>query len=366
MEKKKGKSMVKSNDFLHDYMNAHSPVAQEIDGQRIWIDYIRSFVTGLDSNSYGTAYGIIHAEGKGISKQKHQKVVIEAHCDEISWIISYIDNDGLMYVNRNGGSDPMIAPSKKALVHTRKHGKIPAVFGFPAIHTRDTTTDKGLKTENLFVDAGVDSKEDLLKLGIEVGNIITFDETFQELGDYYVGKSLDNKIGGYIIAEVARRIYENKIKLPYDLYIVNSVQEEVGLLGARQIAQELKADLAIVHDVCHSTNTPGISKIKSGDIKAGKGPTIEYCNQNHRLLIDYIRDIADEKKISYQLEVGSQGNDTMSFFLANTVTAIIASPLKYMHTTCEMVHKKDVENAIELFYQCLVNYKPRDWKYHNL
>ena len=358
MAKKDKKSSNASKEFLHDYINAYAPVAQEWEGQKVWIDYLKPFVHEMDSNNYGTAFGIIRGKGKNL-----QKVVIEAHCDEISWIISYIDGDGLIYVSRNGGSDSMIAPSKKVLIHTRKNGKVPAVFGFPAIHTRDTSGDKGLKPENLFVDAGVDSKEELSKLGVEVGNIITFDETFQELGDYYVGKSLDNKIGGYIIAEVARRISEEGVKLPYDLYIVNSVQEEVGLLGARQIAQELKADVALVHDVCHSTNTPGISKIKSGDIRAGKGPTLEYCNQNHRGLLEYIREVADNKSIPYQTEVGSQGNDTMAFFMASTVTAIIASPLKYMHTTVEMVHKKDVENAIELFYQCLVNYKPRSWKY---
>ena len=144
---------------------------------------------------------------------------------------------------------------------------------------------------------------------------------------------------------------------------MNSVQEEVGLYGAKNIAQTLKADLALVHDVCHSTNTPGISVNKDGDVKAGQGPTLEFTAQNHRGLLEYIREIAEKNKIPLQLDMGSYGNDTMGFFLANTVTAIIASPLKYMHTTVEMVHKKDVENAIELFYQCLVNYKPRSWKY---
>lgn len=360
MGKSKPEKKLRSNEFLHNYINAYSPVAQEWEGQTIWMNYIRPYVDELKTDSYGTAYGIL----KGKKKSEPYKVVIEAHCDEISWIISYIDADGLMYVSRNGGSDSMIAPSMKALIHTRKNGRIPAVFGFPAIHTRDTASDKGLKPENLFVDAGVENKEELTKMGVEVGNIITFVDTFQELGDYYVGKSLDNKIGGYIIAETLRRISENGDKLPYDLYVVNSVQEEVGLYGARNIAQHLKADLALVHDVCHSTNTPGVSKIKNGDIKAGKGPTLEYSSQNHRLLLDYIREIAEKNEIPYQTEVGSYGNDTMGFFLANTVTAIIASPLKYMHTTCEMVHKKDVEAAIDLFYNCLVSLKPRKWNYY--
>ena len=250
-----------SKDFLHNYLNAHSPVAQEWEGQTIWAEYLKPFVHKMESDNYGTVYGVINSP----DRSNYHRVVIEAHCDEISWIISHIDSDGLIYLNKNGGSDPMIAPSKKVLIHTRNNGRIPAVFGFPAIHTRDTGKDTALKTENLFIDTGFDSKEEVSKLGIEIGNIITFDEEFQEIGDYYMGKSLDNKIGGYIIAEVARRIHENGVALPYDLYIVNSVQEEVGLLGAKRIAQELKPDLALIHDVCHHTNTPGISKLKNGE-----------------------------------------------------------------------------------------------------
>ena len=358
-----------SKKFLEDYINAYSPVSEEIEGQKIWTDYIRSYVDTIESDNYGTVFGVIKSkalddidtkhlvEHRGlnpvISKNRY-KVVIEAHCDEIAWIITYIDSDGLVYVTKHGGSDAAIAPSKKVLIHTRKHGKIPGVFGFPAIHTRKTADEKAPKPENLFIDLGVNNKTSVKSLGVEVGNVVTFDETFSIMGDYYVGKSLDNKIGGYIIAQVARKIKENNIELPFDLYIVNSVQEEVGLLGARNIAQQLKANVALVHDVCHSTHdTPGLSKIKNCDITSGNGPTLEYASQNHRNLLNYIRDIADKNTIPYQVEVGSQGNDTMGFFFANTVTAIIASPLKYMHTTCEMVHKKDVKNAIELFSSSL-------------
>ena len=349
-----------SLEFLYNYINAYSPVAQEWEGQKIWSNYIKQYVDYLECDNYGTVYGVIKSY-----TDFNYRVVIEAHCDEISWIITKIDQDGLIYVARNGGSDSLIAPSKKALIHTRENGKISCVFGFPAIHTRDTSKDVSPKPSDLFVDAGFDKKEDVLSAGIEVTNIITFEETFSELGNYYVGKSLDNKIGGYIISQVVKRLYENKIELPYDLYIVNSVQEEVGLYGAKNIAQLLKANVALVHDVCHATNTPTISTIKNGDIKCGKGPTLEYSAQNHRKLLDFIREVAVENKIDYQLEVGGPGNDTIGFFLANTVTAIIASPLKYMHTTCEMVNKFDVENAIELFYQCLLKMKPISWKYYN-
>ena len=270
----------------------------------------------------------------------------------------------MIYVNRHGGSDAAIAPSKSVLVHTRKKGKVRGVFGFPAIHVRKTTDEKAPKAENLWIDLGLADKKAVQSAGVEVGNLVTFEETFSELGDFYCGKSLDNKIGGYIIAEVAKKIKENNVILPFDLYVVNSVQEEVGLLGSLLIANEIKPNVALIHDVCHATDTPNMYKIKNADIKAGNGPTLEYASQNHRLLLDFIRDVADNNKIKYQLEPGSQGNDTMSFFKAGSVTAIIASPLRYMHTTCEMVHKKDVKSAINLFYQCLINLNCRSWKYH--
>ena len=366
-------SKEESRKFLEKYINAYSPVAQEIEGQTIWTDYLRPFVDYVRDDNYGTVFGVVKSEAldakfKGIeeSKQDRYKVVIEAHCDEIAWIITHIDGNGIIHVTKHGGSDAAIAPSKKVLIHTRKNGKVPGVFGFPAIHVRKTLEEKAPKPENLTIDTGYNTKKSVLELGVEVGNVVTFDETFSVLGWHYTGKSLDNKIGGYIIAQVARKLKENNIKLPFDLYIVNSVQEEVGLLGAKNIAQQLKANVALVHDVCHATDgVPGMSVVKNCCVRTGEGPTLEYASQNHRKLLDFIRETAEENKIPYQVEVGSQGNDTMAFFLAGTVTAIIASPLKYMHTTCEMVHKKDVTLAIELFYQCLLNMGTRSWKYYD-
>lgn len=361
-----------SKKFLEDYINAYSPVGLEKEGQEVWIKYITPYVDYLKSDNYGNVFGVIKSKiqddaekNAPLNTYNRYKVVIEAHCDEISWIVTHIDSDGLVYVAKNGGSDSAIAPSKKVVIHTRKKGKVSGVFGFPAIHVRKTTDEKCPKPENLFIDLGYGSEKSVEELGVEVGNCVTFDETFSILGNYYCGKSLDNKIGGYIIAEVTKRLKDNNITLPFDLYIVNSVQEEVGLLGAKNIAQQLKADVAIIHDVCHATDSPGMSKIKNCDVKSGSGPTLEYSSQNQKNLIEYIRETAEANNIKYQYEVGSQGNDTMGFFLANTVTAIIASPLRYMHTTVEMVHKKDVKGAIDLFYQCLINMTCRSWKYYD-
>ena len=340
--------MKKNKRFLNEYLNAYAPVGQEEEGQSVWRNYIEEFTDVIHTDAYGTSYGI-----KRSKTENSTKVVIEAHCDEIAWIITNIEADGYIRVKRHGGSDNMIAASKTVMIHTHAGKKVKGVFGWPAVHTRKSYTEMGPDQHELWVDTGLKDKAAVNKAGVEIGNLITFDDQFHEMGDYYVGRSLDNKIGGYIIAEALREITEKGIELPYDLYVVNSVQEEVGLHGAKKIAKHLQADLALVHDVCHETNTPMINKAKDGDNKGGLGPCLEYTSQNHRGINKMLREIAKDKKIPVQLTVGSMGNDTVAFFMENTPTAILATPLKYMHTTCEMAHKKDVKACIKLFVEFL-------------
>ena len=348
--------MKPNKQFLYNYLNAYAPVAQETEGQQIWTDYIKPYVDFLKQDAYGTSYGIYKTKHK--LNASPLKVVIEAHCDEIAWIITNIEEDGMIRVKRHGGSDNMIAPSKTVMIHTHDGNRVRGVFGWPAIHTRKEYTSKGYDQHELWVDTGLKDLKAVNKAGVEVGNLITFDAQLEEMGDYYVGRSLDNKIGGYIIAEALRTIVENKIELPYDLYVVNSVQEEVGLHGAKMIAKHLQADLALVHDVCHNTNTPKVDKAKDGDTKGGFGPCLEYTAQNHREINKMLRKVAKKNNIPVQLTVGSMGNDTMAFFMENTPTAILATPLKYMHTTVESAHKDDVKACIRLFVEFLVALTP--------
>ena len=334
--------------FLHDYLNAYAPVAQEQAGQAVWTNYIMPYCDQVKQDAYGTAYGIVKSD-----LPDPDRVVIEAHCDEISWIITYIEEDGMVRVRRHGGSDNMIAPSKTVVIHGHGGEQVKGVFGWPAIHTRAKRTVEGYNEHELWVDTGLDSKAAVEKAGVEVGCLITYDTQLEEIGDYWVGRALDNKIGGYIIAEALRRLQEAKVKLPYDLYVVNSVQEEVGLFGAKKIAKLLKADLALVTDVCHNTNTPKMDNAKHGPVKGGEGPSLEYASQNHRGILNFLKSVSKDKFIPLQHHVGSYGNDTVAFFLENTPTAIIGMPLKYMHTTVEMAHKQDVETCIDLFVEAL-------------
>ena len=341
--------------FIYRYLNAFSPVGQEQEGQRIWVNEIKKFVDEVKIDPYGTAVATIYSRSGDLKNGDAPTVVIEAHCDEIAWIITHIDDDGYIRVKRHGGSDNMIAPSKDVIIQTHEGGKVPGVFGWPAIHTRKKYVEEGPDQHELWIDVGLKNKEDVKSAGIETGCLVTFDDKLREIGDYWVGRSLDNKIGGYIILEVARRLHDEGINLPFHLQIINLVQEEVGLYGAKRIAKRVNADLALVHDVCHNTNTPRVEKSKDGDVKGGMGPCIEYTAQNHRKINSKLREISEEKNIPLQLTVGSYGNDTMAFFLENIPTAILATPLKYMHTTVEMAHKDDVANAISLYVEFLTS-----------
>lgn len=355
-EKPKHISVVtkKSLDFFEKYINNASPTGFEWEGQKLWLDYIKPFIDEHYVDNYGTAMGVINPKAD-------YKVVIEAHADEISWYVNYITKDGLIYVIRNGGSDHQIAPSKRVNIHTEK-GIVKAVFGWPAIHTRSGEKEEAPTLKNIFLDCGCTSKEEVEALGIHVGCVITYEDEFMVLNDrYYVGRALDNRAGGFMIAEVARLLEENKVKLPFGLYIVNSVQEEIGLRGAEMIAHRIKPNVAIITDVTHDTQTPMINKITQGDLACGKGPVVSYAPAVQTNLNKLLIKAAEENQIPFQRQASSRstGTDTDAFAYSNdgVVSALISLPLRYMHTTVEMVHKEDVDNVIRLIYEALLGIK---------
>ncbi len=345
----------KSFQFLKKYINNAAPTGYEYTGQKIWMNYIKPYVDDFITDSYGTAVGVINP-------QADFKVVIEAHADEISWYVNYITDNGLIYVIRNGGSDHIIAPSKKVYIHT-ENGIVEGVFGWPAIHTRLKGKEECPKIENIFIDVGAKDKKEVEKLGIHVGSVITYpDELFVMNKNKYVGRALDNRMGGFMIAEVTRLLHENKIQLPFGLYVVNSVQEEIGLRGAQMITETIRPHVAIVTDVCHDTTTPMIDKKKEGEIKLGEGPVISYAPAIHHKVRDLIIVTAKAKKIPFQRLASSRstGTDTDAFAYSNggVPSALISLPLRYMHTTVETVDKNDVENLIRLMFETLKKITP--------
>lgn len=344
----------KSIEFLEKYLNNASPTGYEWEGQKIWMDYLKPYVDTFITDTYGSAVGVINPDAK-------YKVVIEGHADEISWYVNYISDNGLIYVIRNGGSDHQVAPSKIVNIHTKK-GIVKGVFGWPAIHTRNRAKEEPPKLENIFIDCGCSTKEEVEKLGVHVGCVITYPDEFHILNENkFVCRALDNRMGGFMIAEVARLLKENKKDLPFGLYITNSVQEEIGLRGAEMITQTIKPNVAIVTDVTHDTTTPMIDKKKEGHLELGKGPVVAYAPAVQQKLRDLVIESAEAKKIPFQRSALSRatGTDTDAFAYSNggVASALISLPLRYMHTTVEMVHREDVENVIRMIYETLLNIK---------
>jgi putative aminopeptidase FrvX len=348
-----------SLSFFKNYINNASPVGFESSGQKLWLEYLKPFVDTDFTDPYGTAVGVVNPKAPF-------KVVIEAHADEISWFVNYVNPEGLLYLKRNGGVDVQIAPAQRVIIHGKK-GPVKAVFGWPAIHTRLNNPEHKEpqpKLDNVFLDCGARNKKEVEQLGIHIGAVVTYQDGFDELAnDYYIGRAFDNRVGGYMIAEVARLLKQNNKKLPYSLYVVNAVQEEIGLRGAEMIARRIKPDVAIVTDVTHDSTTPMISKLVEGEIACGKGPSLAYAPAIHNKLLSFVEDIAAKKRIPVQWRALSRstGTDTDSFAYSNDgcPSVLISIPLRYMHTTVEMIHKDDIENTIRLMYESLLALNPK-------
>jgi len=349
----------KSWDFLKRYIDNASPVGFESSGQKLWLEYLTPYVDTHFTDPYGTAVGIINPDSPF-------KVVIEAHADEISWFVNYINNEGLIYLKRNGGVDHQIAPGMRVFIHGKK-GRVPAVFGWPAIHTRIANPDAKEpqpKVDSLFLDTGARNKKEVEALGVHIGSVVTYQDGYTELAyDYLIGRAFDNRIGGFMIAEVARLLKENKKKLPFGLYFVNAVQEEVGLRGAEMIARRLRPNIALITDVTHDTTTPMINKVIEGDIACGKGPSLAYGPAVHNKLLHIVQETAEKNRIPVQMRAVSRstGTDTDSFAYANDgcPSALISIPLRYMHTTVEMLHRSDIQQTIRLMYETLLVLTPK-------
>ncbi|MES1925515.1 M42 family metallopeptidase [Salinisphaera sp. T31B1] len=353
----KNKSLLTDDslDFLERYLNNAAPTGYEKPGQQLWMDYLRPYVDEFITDPYGSAVGVINPDAK-------YKVVIEGHADEIAWYVNHITDSGLIYVRRNGGSDHQIAPSKRVHIHT-KNGIVHGVFGWPAIHTRNPTKEKSPTVESIFVDVGAKDAEEVEKMGIHVGCVVSYPDDFMVLNDdKFVCRAIDNRMGGFMIAEVARLIHESGKRPDFGLYVVNSVQEEVGLKGAGMIAARLKPDVAIVTDVTHDTTTPMIDQKKHGTAKIGEGPVITYAPAIQNNLREHLIATAEKHKIPFQRMVSAPatGTDTDAFAYSNegVPSALIALALRYMHTTVEMVHREDVENVIRLIHESVMGIEP--------
>ena len=356
---------------MMDFINTPSPVMYEYAAQKVWAEHIRPFVDEVVDDNYGNVYGVIKSKKQGI---KPYKVLLDAHVDEISYIVNSISDDGLIHPIKNGGSDIQLALSKDVTIIT-KEGNVDGVFGWLPIHVKnDKLADLKPERGNLFIDVGANSKDEVLDMGINIGDPIVYSVMARMLNNTnkLVGKSLDDKIGCFINAMVVEMLYNNQVELPYDLYILNSVQEEVGGFGAKIAVSNIKPDVAIVFDVFLDATNPLFpdKKMLGSDAKLGDGAIIMNNSSVQKNLHQLIIDAADANGIKYKLahSTGYGGTNADGIFvLGGVATALISIPLKYMHTTVEMIDLDDVDSAIDLIYAALINIENcHDFRYLKL
>jgi putative aminopeptidase FrvX len=334
-----------SLSFLKTLVNTPSPTGHEARGQRVWLDYATQFADTTFSDAYGNCVAVLNKGGS-------PRLMLAAHADEIAMAVNYIDSDGFIYVRKMGGIDPAITKAQRVTIHTR-NGPVKGVVGNVAPHlTKQDKERRVPEIQDLFIDIGVGSTKDAEKL-VQIGDPITLNDEFELLrGDLAVARAFDNRIGTFAVAETLRLLHGSKSKLQAEICAVSNIQEEVGLLGARQIAYSLKPDVALVVDVTHATDYPTVNKAQHGNVKIGQGPAITHGGCNHPEVVARIEQLARAKKIPLQHEAmsASSGTDTDVIFWTRggIPSALISLPNRYMHSPVEVVSLKDLEKIPEL------------------
>lgn len=346
-----------SLEFLERLIITPSPTGYEAEGQKVWREYVTEFADKTESDTYGSALARLTVSNDVPT------IMLEAHADEIGMIVQHISDDGFITLNKLGGSDSTIARAKRVTIYN-KRGRVSGVVGNTAIHLQDTKNGGGKQPawKDIFVDIGVSSKEEALKL-VQIGDPVTYTDEFDFLSDEIItGRALDNRIGGFVIAQTMKIIKRKRKDLKVNVLALNSVQEEVGGFGARMMTYRHMPDAAIVTDVTHATDTPGINQKEHGTVKLGDGPTVQHGGANHLALVEFIEDVASKNNIQIQHEATSirTGTDTDSIFFQQTgiPSALISLPLRYMHSPVETASLKDLEDLISLMAETVLAMKP--------
>ena len=331
--------------FLFDLLNTPSPTGFETPGQKKWAAYVQPIADHVESDPYGNVWATLDGPVDG------PRVMLEAHADEIGFMVKYVTDKGFIHVDRIGGSDWAIARGKRVRILGAK-GDVLGVVGNTAIHLRDRKEgEKAPKLEELFIDIGASSKEEVAERGIRVGHPAVYAESVESLTEQrLIGRALDNRLGGFVVAQALKALAKEERRST--IVGLNAVQEEIGGNGARMAAYRLDPDVALVLDVTHATDSPGISKEKHGEVTLGGGPSITHGTVNHPKVVERLMEVAEQESIPLQHEASSRfsGTDTDVIFHTKTgiPSALISIPMRYMHSTIETVDLSDVEHAVRL------------------
>lgn len=345
--------------FLFELLETPSPTGFEMPGQKVWAKYMGKFADSVECDAYGSTWATL----KGKSDQI---VMLEAHADEIGYMIKHITKDGFLYLDRVGGSDSATGRGRRLQILGDK-GIVQGIIGNTAIHLRRDSlgNEKAPKVHELWVDVGASSEKDVEKLGLRVGHPAVYADGPSDLGGHrLVSRAVDNRIGGFIIAQAMKKLAASKVKPAFTVVCLNAVQEEIGGYGAKMATHRLQPDVCLCTDVTHATDTPGLSHQMYGSVTLGGGPSVTHGTASHPLVVDRLMKVAKKKKIPLQHEASSRftGTDTDSIYHSRdgVPSALVSLPLRCMHSVVEMAHYGDVQQTIDLMADFVADLKPKD------
>ncbi len=331
-------------EFLDSLLETASPSGFEAPSQQVWIEYVSEFADEVRTDDYGNAVAI--KEGG------EPTVAVAGHGDEIGFMVRDIEDNGYIRMTPIGGSDRTVTKGQHVQIHT-DDGPIPGVIGQTAIHLRDREDDTIQDIDEQHVDIGVEDGEEAEEL-VERGDPITFDQTISELdGGKIAARGLDNRIGIWAAAEGFRRAVEAEPEAT--VCAVSTVQEELGLQGAKMVGFDLDPDVAVAVDVTHATDEPGAPGSEKTGVELGGGPSIARGSANHPKVVAALREVAETEGIDVQIEAtGSRtGTDADAFYTSRSgIPAVnVGVPNRYMHTPVETLDLADLDAAAELLGQ---------------
>jgi len=331
-----------SFQLLTDLVQAPSPSGFEEPVQKVVRKEMEKFADEVKTDVHGNVMGIKNAQGK-------PRLMLAGHCDEIGFTVKYIDQKGFIFFSSLGGVDAHITPGKRVQIHTHK-GPVLGVIGRKAIHMlKEEERKKVVELSQQWIDIGVKDKKEAEKM-VSIGDPITFWEGLERLtGELVVSRGFDDKVGTFVICEVLRRISDKPLRAA--VFAVSTVQEEIGLRGARTAAYAINPQVGIAIDVDLATDHPDVDKKREGEILLGKGVVLSRAPSVNPKLGKMLIEIAQKKGIPYQLAAISRGStdaNVIQLSRAGVATAVMSVPVRYIHTPVEVLSLKDLEAAVKL------------------
>ena len=339
-----------SEKFLASLINAPSPSGFEEPAQLLVFNRMKSYCDQVSSDVHGNVIGVVNPKGK-------LRFMLAGHADQIGFMISHITDDGYLYFASIGGVDELIVPTQRVIVHGAA-GAVPGVIGKKAIHLMSPDDrKKAPEMKTLFIDIGASSRKEAEKL-VSVSDPVTFVAPYAKFNDdIAVGGAFDDRVGSFIVAEALRILSTSKPKAA--VFGVSTVQEELGMRGARTSAFGIDPHAGIAIDVTHATDYPGAEKTVGGDVRLGKGPVLHRGANINSVLGSLMVATAKKKRIPYQFagEPRATGTDANMIQVnrAGVAAALISIPNRYMHTPVEVVSLRDIDNAAKLIAETIMS-----------